>query len=313
MGQLTLAELVNTARAELGLLPFNAAPASSADYIDIQMIFLLNRVGAELQTEYAWAALQTEFIVSTEVAQQTTGDTFEGLYVITNIPDTSGMSANSYVVTGTGIPVSARIASVDSPTQITLNEPCTTTVIGNPLVVARDTYAGPSDFQSYVSETWWDRTNRWKLLGPTSPQMDQFLRSGIVTTSPRRNWRQIGRPYTNWRIWPAPQSNQPTMTMVYEYMSLAWATSAAGDHQTSMTLDSDTCIFPDDVMITGLKSKFFQSKGMDTTFLDAEYRRAKDRAKGADAGAAVLSLTSRGVGSDLLSYWNIPDNGYGPR
>lgn len=313
MGQRNLAELIQQARLELGLLPYSLAPASSQDFIDQQMIGLINRVGEELQRQFPWAALQTEFIVSTEAVQITTGDTLVGSGVISNIPDTSAMVANSFVVTGAGIPVSARIISVDSATQITLSEHSTVTAAGVTLTVARDTYNGPADFQSYVSDTWWDRTNRWKLLGPTSPQMDQFLRSGIVTTSPRRNWRQIGRPLTNWRIWPPPGANQPTLTLVYEYISLSWVTNAAGEYQAEMVADTDTSIFPDDVMVTGLKAKFFQAKGMDTKYLDREYAIALERAKSVDGGAAILALAKRSPGADLLSWWNIPDNGYGPR
>lgn len=313
MGTRTLVELIQQARSELGLLPYSTSVASSNDFIDIQMVALINRVGDELQRQFSWAALQTEFIVSTDVAVLTTGDTLAGSGVIVNIPDTSAMSANSYVVSGQGIPLSARIVTVDSPTQITLSEHSTTTAVGVTLTVARDTYAGPADIQSYISDTWWDRTNRWKLLGPTSPQTDQFLRSGIVTTSPRRNWRQIGRPLTNWRIWPPPATDQPTLTMVYEYMSLAWATASDGTFQGAMVADADTCVFPDDVMVTGCKAKFFQAKGMDTKYLDREFSMAVERAKAVDGGAPIVTMARRSPGSDLLSWFNIPPDGYGPR
>ena len=54
----------------------------------------------------------------------------------------------------------------------------------------------------YIGQTWWDRTNRWALLGPDSPQIDQWHRSGIYVTGPRRHFRQIGNTTNAWRIWP---------------------------------------------------------------------------------------------------------------
>ena len=52
MGQRNLAELIQQARLELGLLPYSLAPASSQDFIDQQMIGLINRVGEELQRQF---------------------------------------------------------------------------------------------------------------------------------------------------------------------------------------------------------------------------------------------------------------------
>ena len=174
------------------MFPISASIASSSDAIDQQMMALINQLGDELQEQHSWTAQQTENVITTEVAVSTTGDLTEGSAVITNIPATSALEATTWVVTGTGLVPSARIVSVDSATQITMSEEATDTQAGVALLFAKDTYAIPVDFQSYVSTTWWDRSNRWELLGPTSPQMDQALRSGIVTTSPRRNWRQVG-------------------------------------------------------------------------------------------------------------------------
>jgi hypothetical protein len=52
----------------------------------------------------------------------------------------------------------------------------------------------PSGFDWFQNRTMWDRTNRWELLGPDSPQIDQWHRSGIVTTGPRQSLPEIG-PY----------------------------------------------------------------------------------------------------------------------
>lgn len=313
MGTRTLLQLVNAARSELGLFPVSVSIASSQDAIDQQMMALINQLGDELQEQHSWTAQQVEHVITTQAVVSTTGNMTEGIAVISGIPSTASLAATTWVVSGTGIVPSARIVSVDSATQITMSELATDTGTAVALTFAKDTYALPADFQSYVASTWWDRTNRWELLGPTSPEMDQFLRSGIVTTSPRRNWRQIGRPVNAWRIWPPPGANDPAATLVWEYNSIYWATDYIATPVPHMEQDADTCIFPDRVMINGLKVKFFDAKGMDTTKLTADYRKSLSIEMAQDGGNGKLSLSRRRGGDFLLGYWNMPDNGYGPR
>ena len=74
--------------------------------------------------------------------------------------------------------------------------------------------------------------------------------------------------------------------------------------------DTDTCVFPDAVMIAGLKMRFFDAKGMDTTVLRATYERLLASARGSDGGASKLSMTGAKSGFHLLDYWNIPDGNF---
>ncbi len=314
MAGMTLVEIVAAARAELGLFPLSPSVMSSNGEIDQQMLFLVNQMGTELMQSNTWTALQTEHVITTEPVIQTTGDLVEGSGVITNIAaGTSSLAATAWVVTGTGIVTSARIVSVDSPTQVTLTELATDTAAGVALTFAKDTYDIPADFQTFVSDTWWDRTNRWRLLGPTSPQQDQFLRSGIVTTSPRRNWRQVGRTPTAWRVWPPPQTTDPAMTWVYEYNSQYWATDSNGNPKVRFSQDTDTCVYPDALMVAGLKLRFFQAKGMDTGALQATFDHLLQTALASDGGLSKLSMTGEAAGFRYIDYWNIPDGNFPAR
>ena len=92
-------------------------------------------------------------------------------------------------------------------------------------------------------------------------------------------------------------------------MSNAWAASAAGTAKTSFTVDTDTCIFPDRLMVLGMKKKYFQIKGFQPIF-DADYQMELDNAKSNDAGSLTLSMNPRPP-SILLGQENIPDSGYG--
>ena len=311
MGTMTVVELVGAARAELGLFPISTTVVSSSQEIDQQMLYLLNQLGRELQQRTTWTALQTERIITTREIIQTTGDTTEDSAVITNIPSTAGITANIWVVSGDNIVISSRVTSVDSSSQITMSELATATGTGVALTFAQDTYSFPTDFGSFVSDTWWDRSNRWQLLGPTSPQYDQFLRSGIVTTTPRRNWREIGRLPSAWRVWPPPGTTDPRLTFVFEYNSLNWATGSGGTTRAAVTQDTDTTVFPDALMIAGLKLKYFQAKGFDTTNLQMTYDALYATALANDGGASRLNMGQRVPQPYLLNYWNIPDSGYG--
>lgn len=311
MGTRTVVQLVGAARAQLGLLPISTSVVSSGNDIDTQMLALLNQLGSELQQSHSWTALQTQFIINTETILSLTGDIVAGSAVIQNISSTSGIVANTWVVIGTGIPISARVVSVDSATQITMDSHATSTLVGTALQFSKDTYALPADMESMISDTWWDRTNRWQLLGPTSPQMDQFLRSGIVTTTPRRNWRQIGRPVNAWRIWPPPGTTDPSLDMVWEYNSIYWATDTTGAAIPYCAADTDTTIFPDNLMVAGLKLRYFDAKGFDTSKLLETYEGILAVAQAADGGASTLSMSGPRQQPFLIDYWNIPDNGYG--
>lgn len=96
----------------------------------------------------------------------------------------------------------------------------------------------------------------------------------------------------------------------FEYRSNAWAENALGVAKNSLTADTDTCIYPDRVMVLGTKLKYFEAKGFDTTALYRDYLAELETAMGQDMAAANLSFAPR-PGTVLIGYDNIPDSGYG--
>jgi hypothetical protein len=236
----TFLQIVNNAEQELGLpvstSVFGNITSSTTggvtDNTGTQMGALANRVLDEMRrmNPIGWTALQFEYdlIVSTPIT--VTGDLLSFSPVITNIsPDTTGILPYVYQVSGPGIPVASRVKTVDSSTQVTMTmeNTNTSTVTGASLLFPRDTYPMPVGFDWFQNRTMWDRTNRWELLGPDSPQMDQWHRSGIVVTGPRRHFRQLGvggTPNTfanEFRIWPAPAEIVAPLQLVFEYLSNA--------------------------------------------------------------------------------------------
>src|SRR5882672_8361689 len=188
---MTLLTVVTNACNELGLLAPGVV-ATASDLQTKQFFALVNREGNELRLTHDWTAMQTEFIINVTAPVTTTGNTTASSAIVTGLATTAGIVAGTFVPSGTYIPTGARVLSNDSASQITMTMPATGTATGSTIVFAQDTYALPSDFDHYINQTWWDRTNRWQLLGPDSPQIDQWHRSGLVVTGPRRHFRQIG-------------------------------------------------------------------------------------------------------------------------
>jgi hypothetical protein len=275
----------------------------------------VNRALTELQQNYEWTALQTEYNLNVAQPTTTVGDVTQGSTIIANIPSTSFIAASSlapnWVVTGQNIPVAARLVQVINPNTVQMTEPASGTLVGGALVFAQDTYPEPANFSRFINQTWWDRTNRWALMGPDSPQVDQWHRSGIVTIGPRRHFRQIGfnvqqgdfsNDYNtnftqfslnNYRIWPAPGATDTPLNLVYEYISNGTVISTAGQLQSSFLTDTDLSILDSNMLILDAKWRLWQIKGFDYLPLQMEARDYIDRAYANDGGAKTLSLSSR--------------------
>jgi hypothetical protein len=155
-----------------------------------------------------------------------------------------------------------------------------------------------------VPRTQWDKSKHWEMLGPENAQQWEWLLSGYISTGPRIRWRLLGSYF---QIWPGCSSNE---NLGFEYRSKGWARSAANAVQNSFTADTDTCIYPDRVMVLMTKLKYFQAKGFDTTALYRDYLTEFDTSVAQDTSAANLSFAPR-PGNILIGYDNIPDSGYG--
>jgi len=268
---LTLLQMVQAACNELGL-PAPSVVASSTDLQVKQLYALTNRDCNQVYRDHNWTKLTALFTLNVGAPIVTTGTTANNSNIITGIPSTTNVKAGIMVVTGTNIPVAARVVSVDSATQITMDMYATGNAAATAITFAQDTYPEPTDFDRFINRTGWDRTNRWELLGPASPQLDQWHQSGIVTTGPRRFFRQIGNlALGTYRIWPPPQNVGTPFQLVQEYISKNWCQSVTGTPQSSFLADSDTPILDDQMIILGIKWRMWQIKGFDYAALQAEY------------------------------------------
>lgn len=302
MSSTTMLQLVQQVTNELGVAtPTAVANNTSQDVI--QILALMNACGYELLRKHEWRALTAPYTFFTSYVT-TTGTYSPSALTITGIPSTAGLDT-TYMVVGAGFPNATFISSVDSSTQVTTNNYSTQNVTAGTVYFQKVKYALPSDYDSIVPRTHWDKSKHWEMLGPEDPQQWEWLLSGFISTGPRIRWRLYGSYF---QIWPGFSNAE---FLGFEYRSKGWARDSGGTAKNSFTVDTDTCIYPDRIMVLFTKYKYFSGKGFDTTTIYRDYSTELETCMAQDQSFANLSFAPK-PGNILIGYDNIPDTGYGP-
>jgi hypothetical protein len=164
-------------------------------------------------------------------------------------------------------------------------------------------YDLPSDFAGFITDTGWDRTNQWRLIGPETPQADRAARESGMVDPVYRRFRLYGDSIT---INPTPAVNGETL--VYEYVSKNWARSAAGTAKDEFSADDDTTIWSGRLLVDGIKMKFMAAKGMYADPLRDEFEARRDRLTARDIASGKLDMG--GECESPLSNPGIPDGNW---
>jgi len=296
----TMLQLVQQVTNELGVSSPNAVAGNTTQDV-VQILALMNASGYELLRRGDWRKLVRQHLITTQWTQ-TTGTWVDGSTALT-VPSTAGLD-DTYQVVGEGIPNATYISVVNNPTTVTLSQAVTADGTGAVVTFQKVRYDLPSDYDAIIPRTQWDKSKRWELLGPEDAQQWQWLLSGYISTGPRIRWRLLGKYF---QIWPGISYDE---VLGFEYRSNAWVEDAAGTPKTSFTADSDTCIYPDRLMVLSTKLKYFEAKGFDTTAMYRNYLQELETCIAQDTSAANLSFAPR-PGSVLIGYDNLPDSNYG--
>lgn len=300
MSTTTMLELVQQVTNELGVAtPTSVAGNTNQDVI--QILALMNANGYEFLRRHAWRELTKQHTFYTEYIT-TTGTWTTAARTIT-MASTAGLDT-TYQVQGTGVNQNTYIVSVDSATQVTVNQDFSANGTAATAYFQKIRYSLPSDYEALVPRTMWDKSKHWEMLGPEDAQQWEWLLSGYISTGPRIRWRLLGAYF---QIWPGMSTSE---YLGFEYRSKGWANAADGTVKNSFTVDTDTCIYPDRLMVNATKLKYFEAKGFDTTAMMRNYLTEMEAAKALDMSSANLSLAPR-PGTVLIGYDNIPDSGYG--
>ena len=299
----TLLELVDQVSGELGLTQPPLVIGSSNNQT-IQLLALAQRLGKDLVRDFEWQKLVKAYIWQTQNAVSTTGNITANSKVITNIPSTANLQVGN-VITGTGQTPYAEILTIDSSTQVTLNAPVTTSTASVSMTFAKQDYDLPAGYDRMISDTNWDRTDHWRNIGTKSSQDWQFLQGGIISIGPRERYRIYNGKF---RIFQA-------LTTVYnfsfEYVSNYWVCAAGSSEGTKKeyTADTDTSVFPDDLMMAGLKFYFLKAKKLDYGIELGEFTRALSYNKAQDVPVPSMSLAPVGM-NQLVGPWSVQDGNW---
>ena len=298
----TLLQLVDQVSGELGLSQPTAVIGSTNNQT-VQLLALAQRLGKDLVRDYEWQRLVKAYIFQTTAGTTVTGDITANSSVISNIT-TSGLEVGN-VVTGTGIAAYSEILTINSASQLTLNMPVSTSTAAVSLTFAKQDYPMPGGFDRMISDTNWDRTNHWRNLGTKTSQEWHWLQGGIISVGPRERYRIYNDKL---RIFQALTS---VYNLAFEYVGSYWVVAAGGTEGTksAYTADSDTCVFPDDLMLAGLKYYFLKAKKLDYAVELGEFMRTLSYTKAQDVPVAAQSLAPAGMNA-LVGPWSIQDGNW---
>lgn len=265
-----------------------------------QLGALLNRLGADITRQSEWQRMNNEYLIVTK-SFELTGTVTNGSNVITGLSSTADITTD-FTILGVGIEPFAQVTAVNNSTSVTMdmiaNQSGTVT-----LTFSQNKFDMPADWNWQIPETEWNRTTRWPLLGPKSSQEWQTYKGGIVSAGPRQRYRILQNKLC---INPSPPNGE---TLAFEYISKGWVIGADGTRKEKVTADTDTFVFGDSLMVTGLKAQWKASKGLDPSFDLGEFRWLLENEKSTDKSAPVLSLAPA-YGSVLLSTNNIVDGNF---
>lgn len=296
----TLLSFVGSFCNEMGIA-VPPAVVTSTDPQITQILAILQRLGRDISRMSNWQRLNKLGTITTTTSTAT-GNITTYSAVVSGLASTTGLST-AWACTGDGIAPFALIDSVDSLTQVTLNLPCSATTTGAALTFAKVEYPLPSDWLKQIPQTEWDRTNRWPLMGPISPQEWQSFQSGVVYSGPRLRFRIMANTMY---VDPPPTAHD---TLAYEYISQNWVLSTLGVGKAAFTADTDTFIFDDSLLMEGLILRWNKRKGF--AYDEKDFDRILSMAMGQDRSAPKLSLAPIN-GSILITNRNVPETGFGP-
>jgi hypothetical protein len=176
-------------------------------------------------------------------------------------------------------------------------------------------YAVPTDFDRYLPDTQWDRTNVWQIAGPDTPQMDRYRRESLVgNTTPRRIFRQVGYGVVSGRvggkisIFPTPTVDGDTLA--YEYISQCWGVDSTGaTPKAALTADADLPVLDPQILVLGAKWRWLSAKGLDAEVAKMDFDQYVTSCKAQDNGMADISLGEYAL-PPLIGLGNIADGSW---
>jgi hypothetical protein len=178
-------------------------------------------------------------------------------------------------------------------------------------------YDLPDDFAYMLDQTQWQKGDpgaAYPLLGPASPQIWSYLTASQLYTVSIYAWfRQA-----DGKLQLFPQPPPADIPIQYMYMSRNWVIDGQSDPQNpvykgEVTAYADIVRYDPIMFVKGLRLKFLEAKGFDTTKAQDEFTLIFETIAGHNQPSPKLNL-AQGVfplWRPLDSLVNVPETGYG--
>ena len=139
-------------------------------------------------------------------------------------------------------------------------------------------------FSYLKNNTMWDRTDDLPVIGPLDDQEWQTIKA-VTVTGPRYQFRIRGGLLL---VNPTPAASH---TWAFEYVSKNWILGADGTtYKQYFTLDTDTLLLPEELLIMGLRWRWKKEKGLQYTEDFNTYELQVNDAFGRDGGKRNLHM-----------------------
>jgi len=172
-------------------------------------------------------------------------------------------------------------------------------------------YAMPTDYRGMLDNTGWNRSGRYPLIGPVTPQSRQQMVAQLDNVSIYITYALKGSALT----FPIVPPNGTVLA--FEYASKYWVKSAIASSPdlSAPTLATDLVLFDPLLIKYALNVIYLEVKGRDTLMAQARYQEALQNAIGNNKGAPTLSLNGVGPQNairfvDWVDWNNVPFTGW---
>lgn len=152
--------------------------------------------------------------------------------------------------------------------------------------VAAETQTGilPDDFDRFVPEAFWDRTNKNLISGPVTATQWQGLKTYDYSDSETPKFAYRGGDVL---IIPSMSGGE---TLAFEYVSNQWCQSSGGTGKASWAADTDTAILDEELITYGVALEWLLSESLPVgKLLDDFNRRLKTLIKNDQPTAGILA------------------------
>jgi len=171
-----------------------------------------------------------------------------------------------------------------------------------------DEYAFPTDYYTPCVDTHWDQTNHWPLKGPVTDGEFAKQTYWFGPTYTKTTFRVFGGQYSGVK---KPFQMVPVasgLTFGFDYISNLYiydSTGATG--KAAVTVDTDICLFPDEIIKAGWPHFWYKSRGQDNSKAELHYERMLSRTIFRLVGPAISSRTPH---SEDLVPFNTAEGGW---